>query len=252
MRKQARTLDNYAEQLAQLTGVLTSLRKEAVLQLPVDAYSREQIQLFAEENVEKRRELLGMELGFLARAFDDLDQLLAEFTSSVPQPAYNTTAGDAERFLDWLEQEFFPTPEQQDHIACERARLGIQALGRQRRRDHLRFQELLSVSRQLARDLSRGGKLTVHLNPLRVWSRFHTLALLDEAAEAPADVLFFVVGQDTHTAVLDDEGRALIEELSALVPCKFKTWVAGSELAGEEKLRTLCIHLADMGLVAFS
>src|SRR5262249_30555942 len=163
---------SYAEQLAHLTHVLTSPDESAASELPVDAYSREQILLFAEENLEKHRELLQMEVGFLSRAFETLPELLEDYVADTTQPPYNTTTADAERFLSWLEENETLTPEQQDHVRCERARLGVKTIGRQRRREHLRFQELSSVSGELSRDLGGKSSLMVHLNPLRVWARF--------------------------------------------------------------------------------
>jgi hypothetical protein len=252
MNKPTATLDSYAEQIVGLTRALTSLHEEAARALPVDRYSQEQILLFAEENVEKRRELLDLKLSFLAGIVENLDKLLADYIADSTAPAYDTTNNDVERFLQWLEQHASPTPEQIDNIACEGARLAVHALGCRLRREHLRFQELRSVSQQLGRDLAEGADLTVHLNPLRVWSRFYTRALLDQANTLPADVLFFAVGPDVHTAVLDRFGRTLVRELAALEPCSFETWVACSQQGDRDKLRQLCLDLTGMGLVAFS
>jgi hypothetical protein len=76
--------------------------------------------------------------------------------------------------------------------------------------------------------------------------------LLDDDTDLPADVLFFAVGMETNTAILEEHGRLLIEELSRFEPCTIDTWAALSEHADREELIELCADLAAMGLVALS
>ena len=108
------------------------------------------LKLFAEGNLSKRREKLHAQLEFVAEAFDDFDDIASAFIRSVPSAAYDTTATDGERFLSWLERCDELRPRQRDYVACQRARLAVEAAARADRRGHLRFQELWGLTPQRA------------------------------------------------------------------------------------------------------
>jgi hypothetical protein len=241
----------YRQELQRLAQLLT-----AAGDAPADLLARvarpDQLAVFAEENRDKRCALLGMHLKFLRQAIDDLDERFKAYSRQQTLQAYVHDSEDAQRFLDWLRREGRLTAEQRDHVACQAARLEVEAQALADRRAHVRFQELWSVSEELAAELEANPDLRVHLNPLRAWACFHTRALLDEEASVPAQVLFFAVGRDIHTAVLEEEGKALVEELAGLAPCTVASWAAVSRHAGAEELTALCRDLSDMGLVAFS
>ncbi|MBI2824825.1 MAG: hypothetical protein HYX69_09080 [Planctomycetia bacterium] len=209
------------------------------------------LKLFAEGNLGKRREKLHAQLEFVAEAFDDFEDLASAYIRSVPPAAYDTTASDGERFLSWLERAGALTPRQRDYVACQRARLGVEAAARADRRGHLGFQELWNSALQRAATLDMAPGLRVYLNPSRAWSQFITAALLDDDATLPADVLFFAAGEAIRTAVLEPNGRALIEELASCGPCTFDEWAALSRHADRRELVEFCRDLAEMGLVAF-
>ncbi len=209
------------------------------------------LKLFAEGNLKKRREKLRAQLESVAEAFDDLEDLVSAYVRSVPPVAYDVTVSDGERFLSWLERTGELTPRQRDYVACQQARLTVEAAARADRPGHLRFQELWSLLPQFAAALDEPPGVRAYLNPVRAWSRFTTTALLDDDATLPADVLFFAAGEEIRTAVLDPHGRALVEELASRGPCTLDDWATQSQHADREELVTLCRDLTEMGLVAF-
>lgn len=210
------------------------------------------LKLFAEGNVKKRREKLHAQLEFVAEAFNDLENLITAYVRSVPPAGYDTTASDGQRFLSWLERTGALTPPQCDYVACQQARLAVEAAARAARSDHLRFQELWSLTPQRAAELDTAPGLLAYLNPVRAWSRFTTTALLDDDMTLPADVLFFAAGEEIRTAVMDHHGRALVEELALCGPCTLDDWAGRSGHADREELVALCRDLTEMGLMAFS
>lgn len=209
------------------------------------------LKLFAEGNLSKRQEKLRTQLEFVAEAFDDFESLVWAYIRSVPPAAYDSTACDGERFLSWLERTGERTPQQCDYVACQRGRLAVEAAARADRRGHLRFQQLWSLAPQRAAELDTARGLRAHLNPSRASSRLTTLVLLDDDASLPADVLFFAAGEAIRTAVLEPQGRALLEELAAHGPCALDEWAALSRHADREEIGAVCRDLAEMGLVAF-
>lgn len=207
------------------------------------------LKLFAQSNLSKRRQKLQGQLEVVAEAFEDFEDLVSAYARTVPAPADD--AADGEGFLSWLERTGEPMPRQRDYVACQRARLAVEAAARADRHGHLRFQELRRTASELADEWDTDPGLRVWLNPIRAWSRFLTPALLDDDAAVPADVLFFAAGDAIRTAVLEPHGRALVEELAAHTPCTLDEWAALSRHADREELAALGRDLAEMGLVAF-
>ena len=209
------------------------------------------LKLFAEGNLKKRREKLQTQLESVADAFDDLEDLVSAYIRNVPPAAYDTTTSDGERFLSWLERTGDLTPRQRDYVSCQQARLAVEAAARADRPGHRRFQELWSLTPQLAAELDTDPGLRAYLNPIRAWSRFTTTTLLDDDATLPADVLFFATGDEIRTAILEPHGRALVEELASCGPRTLDEWAGRSQHADREELVSLYRDLAEMGLVAF-
>ncbi len=79
--------------------------------------------------------------------------------------------------------------------------------------EHVRFQEMSGMVETFAPEWGTNPDLWIHLNPLRVWATFQTTVLLDEDDETPARVLFYPVGNDTRTAVLEEDGLAVVKFL---------------------------------------
>jgi hypothetical protein len=246
--------ESYREQIARWARAMASADEEAVRAALAPTSPPERLALFVEGNLEKRAGLLGKYLEFVAGAFDGhaFEHLLAHYVEVQPMTAYASPTEDADRFLAWLERQHRLTPEQKDYVACQRARHAVEAEAAQNRAGHLRFQEYWSVAEALLEELGTNAGLRVHLNPIRVWSRFHTRALLDEDAEPPADVLFFAVRRTISTAVLEPEGQALVRELAEFGPVTLEEWLARGDAADRDALLEFCHDGAAMGLVAFS
>ena len=242
---------SYGDQLCNWVRAFADAREDALTAALEDGSSPQQVRMFTESNFGKRREKLIRSLEFLDGAFDDLEDLVSIYLREVLLVAYDTTGDEGERSLSWLGRARELTPSQQDYVACQLARLGVEAVARRDRRGHLRFQELWSVAAELAVEIERIPGLRIHLNPIRVWSRFTTPALLDDDAPLPADVVFFAARDTIRTAVLEADGRAMVEELASWGPCTLEEWAALSRHADREGIAALCRDLAEMGLVAF-
>lgn len=250
MTARTRPLDAYREQITRLARALTAAEQAPAAQ--DDPALRQQMWLFADENFAKRREKLQAQLALVEEAFDGLDGLLRRYVGEVRSAAYDTVASDADRFLRWLERAAELTPEQRDHVACQRARHAVEAAARQDRWAYVRFQELWSVADRLAEELGNNPDLVIHLNPSRAWSRFTTRALLDEESAVPAEVLFFAAGGEVRTALLEPAGQTLVRELASLAPCTLGEWAGLSTRADRDELAAFCRDLSSMGLVAFA
>jgi hypothetical protein len=245
------TLDAYREELTRLARLLTRDRVDEGEDLPVSTAVREQMRMFAEENIDKRIDKLGSQLEFVAEAFPDFGQFLDRYIEEHPQCAYDTVITDAQRFLTWLTETQNPTAEQCDHIVCQQARHELDLLARKKRIAHVRFQDLSGMASRVVEDLPTDETLRIYLNPIRKWEVFETHALLDEEAEVPASVLFYAVGAQITTAVLDPAGKELIEELAAVEPCTLARWAEHHGAVSRDELAEFCAGLADMGLIAF-
>jgi hypothetical protein len=207
----------------------------------------EQVRLFVEGNLDKRHDMLAKLLTFVAGAFDDLDDLLDAYIAKVPLSAQFTGSSDAGGFLAWLVRRGGLTPEQQDLVACQRARFAVLETARKDRRAHVRFQKRWARTARL----DKGAKVRLYLNPIRAWSRFTTWTLMDEETVLPADVVFFAVRDGIRTAVVEPAGKTLLGELAAFGPCTLDEWQARSARARRTNLVAWARGPAEMGLLAF-
>jgi hypothetical protein len=250
--KQTTQSQSYRDQLARMVQAITGSRKDAANEFAADPVLRRQVALFAEELADKRLDKLRNQLEFLAGGFADLPDLLKEYTAAVGQEAYATPLSDSDRFFQWLEENRELTAEEQDHVACQKARHEVEESGRTNRVGHVRFQELCSVAGELAGELTTNPRLKVHLNPLRAWAQFASPALVGEEVELPADVLFFATGNQVSTALLEPEGQELVRELERCAPCTLRQWARQADQDDPAALAAFARDLADLGLVAFS
>lgn len=244
--------ETYRQKLTRLARALARADALAVAGDLASGCDARRLKLFSDGNCEKRFEKLSDQLEFVSEAFDDFPDLIEAFIRAEPLAAYDTGASDGERMLIWLCATHDCTPAQLDHIACQRARHAVEDLARSNRLGHVRFQELCSVtpadSAQLASLLSAGA--TLHLNPIRIWTTFLSPVLLDDEADVPADVVFFPIGREIATAVLEEDARPLMNELARLAPCSLQQWSAVTALADLERLSEFSADLAGLGLVA--
>src|SRR5262245_33212940 len=219
----------YAEQIRRWARAMAEAKNDSVHGAIAGDCVPDQVEMFVEGNVEKRWDKLKRQLEFVAGAFDDLEELIKTYGQEVPLAAYDTGSSDGERFLGWLAETFILSGEQMDHVACQRARFALEGEARKNRRGHVRFQELLSVAETLAAELEQNPGLQLYLNPIRSWATFQTRALLDDVATPPADAVFFPVAGEIRTAILDEQGKRLIEELAEVSPCSLGSWLSTTE-----------------------
>ncbi len=258
MSREVVTNEDYATQLQRLARSMAAGRTDEVLDVLARGDQPWQVKMFTDGNLDKRFEKLQRQLEFVKPAFEDFDDLLVAFIRELPLAAYDTGTSDGDRFLEWLELGQKLTPEQHDFVACQRSRHAVEDEGRRNRLGHVRFQELVSMANELAGELGSNRNLQIHLNPIRVWGRFETAALLDENSDPPADVLFYASGNEVRTAVLEPEGLALVHELEGLSPCTLDSWsavadsFADREPRSQDELAEFCHDIAAIGLLAFA
>ena len=246
--------ETYREQLQRLAYAMATNKMDAVYGDLEAGSQKEMMDYFVQGNFEKRFDKLTTATEFVQPAFGDkLPKLIDEFNAAVALGAYDSGQFDGDRFLRWIEENKPLTEEQSDYLACQRARWEVELQGRANRLKHVRFQELRSLTPELVKEVGENPSLQVHLNPIRAWTKFFTTELIGgEGDDLPIDVMVFPIGNETTTAVFEDHGRLLIEELSQYEPCTIETWAAVSQHAQSEELTDLCRDLAEMGLVAFS
>lgn len=244
------TTDDYSAEIARLARALSAAPDEISTVAPGPVEARE-MALFVEENGEKRLDKLRRSLRLLAGAFDNLEDLFAAFAQEQTWEAGDEVR-DRHRFLDWLTATTAVTPEQQDHVACIRARDRVEEKARRDRNGYLRFQERWSVVAELIPEIPHNRFLRVQLNPIHTWAWFGSSALLDAETPPPADVLFYAGPGEVKTAVLEPIGRALVKELAAVGPCSIRHWLMVSQHATPRKLIAVCRDLAEIGLVALT
>jgi hypothetical protein len=251
LTRQDTALEQYRRQLNRWVAALATGDNETVRADAAERYLAGDIDLFTEGNLDKRVDILSLQLSFLAAAFEDLDELIEEYIAAQPLAAFAAGPADAAAFLRWLSASCALTPEQADHVACRQARYDVEDAARANRSGHTRFQERWSVARRLAKQLRRNDGLRLHLNPARGWATLHTRAFLDEETKLPGNVVFFALGMQIHSAVLDDPVPALLEALEE-GPLTLAEWAERVGLSGPEELVAVAGRLATVGLLAFS
>lgn len=250
--------ETYREQLSRLAGSLATGHSADLFDDLAVGSPPARVRLFTDGLSDRRFEALAQKTELLAPAFHELADLILDYMKAEPPAAYESGARDAERFLDWLERTRSPAPEQLDHIIGQRARFAVEQLARANRLSHVRFQELASMTDSLADDLEHNRSIAIHLNPIRVWSKFETAELLGDSAELPATVVFFPAAAEIHTVVLEGDGLERVRELAGFGPCTLDEWqhllepFAGFERVRRRHLITFCRDLAGFGLVAFA
>ena len=245
------TTVEYREQIKLCARSLALAKNECVADLLAPGHSVPLVKMFTDGNLDKRFEKLSDHLELLADDFEDLEELIADYVKTVPLAAYDGGATDGERFLSWLAARRELTDEQRDVVRCQRSRHEVEFLAAGNRVAHVRFQELLQSIESFAPEWGTNADLWMHLNPIHVWATFHTRRLLDDDDELPASIVFFPVGNDIRTAVLEDDGKRLVERLEDLGPRRLDDLDLVVPGSGRAEIVDLCLDLADVGLAAF-
>jgi hypothetical protein len=238
--------EEYREQLRQLTEAMSITRNE-VPKVEVD--SQFQLDVFAEENYDKRLDKLQMQLEFVQDAFENLHELFEAYTLEQLMKPYDRQMSDGAAFIDWLTGRSKLNRKQKDYLAVARARLQIQDIARLHRRSHVRFQELYSIAQQMLPDLETNDRLRLYLNPIRTRAKLLTDSFL-EGEKPPVEAVFFAHGYDIRTAILGKHGLALLEELAQHVPATIESLAAVSVLADHEEMMQFARQLVELGLAA--
>ncbi|REJ87238.1 MAG: hypothetical protein DWQ34_25560 [Planctomycetota bacterium] len=244
------TFEGYREQIthyAQTMALGQNGPAEAGLQAGMPA---DRVGMFTSGNLYKRFDKLKDACEMLAEGMEEIDDLVKAYVKEIPLSAYDTGCTDAERFLIWISEKADLTEEQKDIVRCQRSRHAVEFVAMKQRLAHVRFQELLSMNERLLDELAENGKLMVHLNPIHVWSRFETKALLDEEDIIPATVLFFPVGNDIRTVVIEPECEELIRLLDQSGVMRVKDLRKLVSAGDQEQLIGLLRDLAEMGVIA--
>jgi hypothetical protein len=243
--------EEYAEQIRRCARALSLAKNDRVAGVLAEGHTLDMLKMFTDGNLDKRYQKLVDECEPILDAFDDLDEVIVDYVRTVPLTAYDTGCSDAANFLMYLESHRSLTPQQVDFVTCQRGRYALESLAMDRRLEHVRFQEMSALVDTLAAEWGSDPDLWVHLNPLRVWATFQTDALLGEDDETPATVLFYPVREDIRTAVLDEDGIAVVRFLETRTRARLNDPAWKTTGLRPKQRMEICRDLADVGLAAF-
>jgi len=241
----------YRRQMAELVAAMSRPGGERGVSLLADDSRRQAVKMFVDGNLDKRLDKLAKQLEFLEEAFDNFEELLAEYIRAVPLSAFDTSTSDGDRMLAWLADSRRLTLVQADYVTVQRTRHVLEHMAAAHREEHVAFQAL-----RRDRDLSPTllpPTTVVRLNPIRAWARLETEALLDETAEPcdlPCDVLLLADGSEIATVQLELEGQVLLNDLADNQPCSIRNWAELSRVSDVEELLELSRDLTALGLIA--
>lgn len=257
-----REVERIAEQLA--VGQLDEVQPRVAIG---------QLKMFTDGNLDKRYMKLTDQTELLAELFEDLDAAIVEFVKTVPLAAYDTGISDGDRFLDWFTQDRRLTDEEFDAVTCEKCRCRVEEVARERRSQHVWFQQIRAAVEDAADDdvgafdigVARTSGGILRANPIQVEAVFHTRLFVDEETALPAKAVFFPVGAETRTAVIEPQADRLlqmvgsnnftVEDIEAVWNAdawnrEFDATAESTEDEEEFSVEQLCEELIEVGLLA--
>ena len=114
---------------------------------------------------------------------------------------------------------------------------------------HVCFQELLSVSESVGESFTHDSRIRLELNPIHHSAVFQTNVLLgDDDFELPATAVFFPVGDDVRTAILDSMGLQIMQQLDDGAASFADLCQALGD--NHDVVSAACFDLIDVGLAA--
>lgn len=241
----------YRSQIVRCAQSLAVAHNDLIVSDLVPGTPQERVTLFTEGNFEKRFLKLKDQMDLLEDPFDDLDERINAYISEVPLTAYDTGSSDLELFLERLCETQHLTAGQYDCVTCQKSRIAVEHRAANNRIGHVWFQELFSRAADFATDLETNPTFWVILNPITIRATFFTQALLDDEDSIPADVMFFPVGNDIRTAILEPEAEQVIRRLERNGPAHLEQLVTSLPELNREQIVQTCRELADIGLAAF-
>ncbi len=245
------TNQEYAEQIRRCAQALALAKNDQVAGNLANGHTLDMLKMFTDGNLDKRCQKLVDECEIMADEFEDLEDVIIEYVKTVPLTAYDTGCTDAENFLRHLESTRSLTLEQKDFITCQQGRYALEFQAVENRLEHVRFQEMSGMAESFAAEWGTNPKLQIYLNPLRVWATFHTTTLLEKDDETPAEVLFYPVGADCRTAVLEEEGLTIVKFLEMRRRARLDDGAWQETGLNREERIEICRDLAEIGLAAF-
>lgn len=242
---------DYRAQLERLARAMSTGRETEIVDMLDEGSSAERLEWFVSGNIDKRAQWLHSMLPLVVGSLADFEELAGAYVQTRPQAAVGTGENDADAFLAWLEETQPLADEERDYVACQRARHALENLARERRLDHLQFQETQDFSKKLIHKLGHpsGAELKIQLNPIHAWTTLRTSVLVGDEAELPGEVLFFAIADGSSAAVLEPTSRALVRELAENGPWTLDTWACFTERTDRQGLLDVCGLLAPMGVV---
>ncbi|QDU39947.1 hypothetical protein Mal4_43010 [Maioricimonas rarisocia] len=204
------------------------------------------------EQLDQRYQTLFDACDLLADGFDEFEGLIAEYVRSVPLDPREAGHGDAERFLDWLSEQEDLTDEQRDYVVCQQGYRAVEFVALAQRLAHARFQERLSLNEENLPLLGRNDNLDVMLNPIHVWAVFETRALIDDDEPLPANVLFFPVGQEIRTVIVDAPAEELIRFLTDAGTIRSRALLRNWPTSERAEVVAMLRELAAVGLITLT
>ena len=138
-------------------------------------------------------------------------------------------------------------------MALRRTRQYVERLVRWNHEAHLLFQSRRAAMNDDIRLHAADSAARICINPIRVWTRLSTPALLHRvrnSSSAPASVIVFADGESVAAAALDLQEQAAFNELTDFQPCTMAQWAAVSQIADRGELAARCRQLIELGLAA--
>ena len=251
MNNLSEPVGRYRAQLSRITQMLTATRPNHPQGDAPEAESENRFHMFTDGNVEKRISKIEDQFSDILDEFGDLGRWLDEYVVQVPLSAYATAVSDSMRFVAWYSESAGCTPQQADCVTCLRSRYEVERAGAANRMQHIRFQELWSAADEFSSELAINSRLWIHLNPIHVWATFHTTTFLDVNDTLPSSALFFPVGSDIRTAIVEPTAAMLVRCLEQQGPSRLRELRCDCDPIDPDALVSHSRDLAEVGLVAF-
>jgi len=244
----------YRDMIEKVARAIAENRTDDVVPYLNPKFQAKHVEMFVDGNYDKRIDVLIRLMPFVSEDedFENFEDLAIEFADSKPVKAYEGSSEECDAMLEWLEQTQNLTPEQEDTIACQRARYQVEYLARDHRGEHIRFQELVTVADELLPQLGEGDALTIHVNPVRCWSYLRSSKYLEEGEQPPVSALYYADDDEVRTAMFEPAGQNLIERLCDIAPCKFDRWAVIADDVERDELVEFAKGLTALRLIAFS
>ncbi|WP_339745804.1 hypothetical protein [uncultured Rubinisphaera sp.] len=244
----------YRDMIQKVARAIAQNRTDDVLPYLGKKYEAKHVEMFIDGNYDKRIDVLIRLMPFVSEDedFENFEELAMQFADSKQVRSYEGSTEECDAMLEWLEETQNLTLEQQDTVACQRARYEVEHQARANRSKHIRFQELVTVAVELLDQLGENDELTIHVNPAVSWSYLKSKKYLDEDENPPVSALYYADDDEVRTAMFEPAGQNLLDRLIDLAPCHFSQWAALADEIDPTELKEFAKGLTQLHLIAFS